>query len=94
MLDTCLINFSRSIHTERFHVSKRANCPFSKNRISPRKNTREAYDSMDVQERESLEHSLKPIIKTESETAGGSFAHEIIKKRKGVEKSRPTIYEN
>ena len=39
-----------------------------------------------MQERESVKHLLKPIIETESETAGESFAHEIIKKRK-VEKA-------
>ena len=42
----------------------------------------EAYDSFDVQERDSVKHLSKPIIKTESETAGENFAHEIIKKRK------------
>ena len=42
----------------------------------------EAYDSLDVQERESLKHFLKLKIETKSETAVESYAHGIIKMEK------------
>ena len=60
--------------------------PSPKFELSLLKIQEESYGSLDVQKPASVKHLLKRITETESETAGESFAHEIIKKRK-VEKA-------
>ena len=85
MLDIWLINFSRSIPYWANSCLKMSKFSilFESALV---KTQEEAYDSLVVQERKSVKHLLKLIIETDSEIAGESFAHELIKKRK-IEKA-------